>query len=635
MSRCRAERRRQQRNAARGCLTVGDAARLDEDRRLPNDYPSIVRARRKEGLSEAQLDQLRSEVIRVRWEEGHPILMAVRRSPEFKRLQTKMQDHPGPQSRLAPDLLMAAVILAVEQHNLAWRSIVCQIINGTDARLWHEARMCDHQTRGDPISFSTTIRQLERLELFTSGVARNEHKPHRKESTNGATSGDQPKEWPTPGLRRLISDILAATIPKQRLKRATAISIDQTDFESFYVPHQRLKQAEADRAVAEALANGDDPPDDFQLGPDGKLIRCADIHARGGHRSATATRKAGPFTGYMATIAVLVRSATWSGRPTKCRLGPEVPPYICSLSVDPATDSVGPIGERVVSDALGIVPNLREVLADRGFTQLGEAFNRPVHRLGLDVVMDMKSDEAQRTRPVEAGPPHVYGTKKWPQSLHLGGGALFPTWMPWTLKHLPNGLIGDYRKQKCEDRARWRWAPVQRLPDGSIQFRCPQCAGRVVTNLTTHAKLVLVARSAPETAVVGGTVNGECCEGLTVVPVEALDYWQRIPWGTSAWWQSYGRRVQVENVNGMLKEKGRLSNLFCRARGLGAHLIATLALAIAHNIDLTKTDPLAAKTQRDSSADSDASGGDSPAADAENSTDDDTGGDEDPLRAPP
>ena len=235
MSRCRAERRRQQRNAARGCLTVGDAARLDEDRRLPTDYPSIVRARRKEGLSEAQLDQLRSEVIRVRWEEGHPILMAVRRSPEFKRLQTKMQDHPGPQSRLAPDLLMAAVILAVEQHNLAWRSIVCQIINGTDTRLWHEARMCDHQTRGDPISFSTTIRQLERLELFTSGVARNEHKPHRKETTNGATSGDQPKEWPTPGLRRLISDILAATIPKRRLKRATAISIDQTDFEALRV----------------------------------------------------------------------------------------------------------------------------------------------------------------------------------------------------------------------------------------------------------------------------------------------------------------------------------------------------------------------------------------------------------------
>ena len=39
-----------------------------------------------------------------------------------------------------------------------------------------------------------------------------------------------------------------------------------------------------------------------------------------------------------------------------------------------------------MSDALDIVPNLREVLADRELTQLGEAFNRPVHKLRLDVV---------------------------------------------------------------------------------------------------------------------------------------------------------------------------------------------------------------------------------------------------------
>ena len=30
-------------------------------------------------------------------------------------------------------------------------------------------------------------------------------------------------------------------------------------------------------------------------------------------------------------------------------------------------------------------------------------------------------------------------------------------------------LIRDHRKKKCEDRARWRWAPVQRLPEGGIQ----------------------------------------------------------------------------------------------------------------------------------------------------------------------
>lgn len=508
MSRCRSERRRQQRNAARGCLSVGDAARLDEERQLPNDYPSIVRARRIEGLSDEQFEVLRRDVTRVDWEHGHPILTAVRRSPQFKRLQAEMQHHPGPKSRLAPDLLMAALIIAVDKHNHAWRSIVCQIINGMDTRLWHEAGMCGPQSRGDPISLSITYRQLDRLERLASGLSPNEHKPHPEENIKN----DEPEEWPTPELRHLIRDVLAVSIPKRRLKQVTAIAVDQTDLESFYVPYEWRTQEAADKAVAEALANGDDLPDDFQLGLDAKLIRCACIHARMAHRSATATREAGYFTGFMVTIGVFVKSSYWSGRPTKCNLGAEVPPYICSLSVDPATDSVGPIGARVVSDALDIVPSLREVLADRGFTQLGEAFNREVHKLGLDLVMDMKVDEARRTRPVQGGPPHVYGTKTFPQDLHLIGGALFPTWMPWDLRYLPEGLIGDYRTSKCERRARWRWSPIQRLPGGGIQFRCPQCAGRVVTNLKTHSKLVLVGSGAPETEVVGGTLNGECCD---------------------------------------------------------------------------------------------------------------------------
>lgn len=177
MNQCRAERRRQQRNAARGCLTVGDAARLDDDRRLPDDLPSIVRAKRK-GITQAQLDVLRSEVIRVTWEEAHPILVAVRRSPEFKRLQAKLRDdHPGPKSRLAHDLLMTAVIIAADRHNHAWRSIVCQVINGMSSRLWHQAGMCDHQSRGDPISFNTIVRQLHRLEHLATGVHPNEHRP--------------------------------------------------------------------------------------------------------------------------------------------------------------------------------------------------------------------------------------------------------------------------------------------------------------------------------------------------------------------------------------------------------------------------------------------------------------------------
>ena len=52
----------------------------------------------------------------------------------------------------------------------------------------------------------------------------------------------------------------------------------------------------------------------------------------------------------------------------------------------------------------------------------------------------------------------------------------------------------------------------------------------------------------------------------------------------------------MENVNGMLKgERQAQHPKFCRAtRSRRAHSSQRWLLAIAHNIDLTKTDPLAA-----------------------------------------
>ena len=310
----------------------------------------------------------------------------------------------------------------------------------------------------------------------------------------------------------------------------------------------------------------------------------------------------------------LVRSASWSGQPDQCKLGPEVPPYILGLSVDPASDEVGHIGHRVVSDVLNIAPGLREVIADRGFTQARKTFNRPLHKMGLDLVMDYKVTTAARTRALSVG-AYEYGTHQWPQSLHVCGGALFPTWMP-SMFRTTKGLTKKFRSKRLEDRARYRWARVQRCADGSMKFRCPQCSGRLATNLTTHNGRK-PNKSAPDIAV---PRSGECCNGLTTVPVKNLDLWQPIPWGTRAWEMSYHRRSQVENVNGMLKINGGLSHGSCRAKGIGAHIFAALALAVAlavaHNLNLQRTDPLAAKpTGRDDddSGDADTASGDAPA----------------------
>ena len=168
MNRKRAERRRQQREAARGCLTVADEQRLDAMRRLPDDFPTVARALRNKGkqLSAEQLDALRSDVIRVTWEEAQPVLSAIRSSREFRRCQRRLASHPGPKSRLAHDVLMAAAIIAAESGS-SWRSVVCRIVNGMDSRVWHQARMCDTKTR-QPVSFGIVTRQLDRLEELAS-----------------------------------------------------------------------------------------------------------------------------------------------------------------------------------------------------------------------------------------------------------------------------------------------------------------------------------------------------------------------------------------------------------------------------------------------------------------------------------
>lgn len=444
---------------------------------------------------------------------------------------------------------------------------------------------------------------------------------------------------PGEGLRRLITDILAATIPEKRLRQATAIAIDQTAFPTFFRTRDFRKQKDVDEAVAQALRETGKIPDDIELGPDGKLIRGADYDARAGHRSASAAtnHKAVTFVGYQVGVAVLVRSASWSGQPDHCTLGPEIPPYIVGLSVDAASDDVGLIGQRLVSDVLNILPGLREVIADRGFTQNRKTFNRPLHRWGLDLVMDYKVKTAARTRALLVG-THQFGTHQWPQRLELCGGALFPTWMPPMFRNT-KGLTKKYRNIRLENRARWRWSRVKRNADGSTQFRCPQCSGRIVTNLTTHN-----GRKPNKSAVsVQVPLTGECCNGLTTVPVKNLDLWQPIPWGTTAWKTSYSRRNQVESVNGTLRINGGFSYDSCRAKGLAAHIFAALALAVAYNLKLQRTDPLAATCDSDDDSDSDdgpdpaegSSDSDLPAAaPSDGSSNTDTGSGP-TLRAPP
>ena len=169
MSLLRKEMRRVRHGANRMCATVAELERLDRDFcKLPTDFPSFVRAvnaakEKGKELSEAQIDVLLSDVIHVSWQKAKPIVGCIRQSREFRRWERQLAAHPGLESKLPPEILILAMILAAEKKDYVHRTVVCQIINGMDSQIWHSVGMCTHTTR-TPVSFNAIERQLQRVE---------------------------------------------------------------------------------------------------------------------------------------------------------------------------------------------------------------------------------------------------------------------------------------------------------------------------------------------------------------------------------------------------------------------------------------------------------------------------------------
>ncbi|MCQ3805007.1 MAG: transposase [Acidimicrobiia bacterium] len=134
------------------------------------------------------------------------------------------------------------------------------------------------------------------------------------------------------------------------------------------------------------------------------------------------------------------------------------------------------------------------------------------------------------------------------------------------------------------NRALWRWTRNRKLVEGGGQFGCSQCAGRVTTNAKTRNSDTIPNEAAPYVPI---DDEKQCCHGMVSVPVDLLDSYQDIPFGTPAWKRSYGRRNPSEKTISMLKDKGGLKAGWCRSFGLAAHTIGVLALAIAHNVKET------------------------------------------------
>ena len=525
----RGERRRQERAARKGRLCVADAYRLNQNRRLPKEHPSF-------GKGEPRMTS-----ASVAWR----FLDIIKNSGVVPDLERRLRTQPGQKSKLSIKALLLLYLLAAYKGDSARRTDLCSVGNGLDSQVAFFLGLCDSD-RWDPLSYVVTRKQSKRFE--------------------GALHEGWAAEDGTPrNFTWLVRKLLAASVPNRSLKTIAAVAIDSSadptwartrkyQLEKDLLAEHRLESLETpDLAEPDIKPNKNPKGKIGTLGPDGRFIRSYDIDARPGYRSATNKEPASLFLGYDAHIAVAVAEAVWSGNPNQVAIKPAPPGYILALHVAAGATNPGPIGLELALQSLEIAPNIGDVVVDRAYSNKRQSFVRPLHQMGKNVTMDYTTTEINNPKFIKVG---TNG-----QRLLNSTGTLLPPGLPEYMQIPSEDAKPEDLTDWYVNRALWRWTRNSKLDNGSGQYSCSQCAGRVTTNAPTRNASVVPAETAPFLPI----EDTQCCHGKVSIPADLLDAYQDIPFGTPAWKRSYGRRNPVEKTFSMIKDKGGLQAGWCRS----------------------------------------------------------------------
>ena len=511
--------------------------------RLPDDFPNETTRNPKNRAPQypKQADKRLARRI-VRMLESTTVVQEVDRF---------LRNHPGRPSRISTKALLLGMVLAAYETGRYLRSDICSFLNGLDYRFGIELGLWTWGTR-PPVTYTMTQKQIKRLETAIFEA---------RWSSNG-----QPRS-----INWFMDTFLSDSIPAHARKTIITASLDWTPIPTWAVTR--------DYRIEEEVRKVQEPEDTGEIGTldlRARTIRSADDGARGGHRTATNKTPAGGFNGYYGHILIPARGATWNGNPNHLPLGVLPPKYVAHGRAIPAQNDNALNGLHAVLVALKTFPNLKEIIADRGYSIYGENFVRPLHQMGMNVVMDYPKGHEEIVEIVKI----EHGDKT--QVLLLHCGTFLVEWTPKYFWIPPNNLTGDALADWYAERAKYRWTPIGK-PDknGDIRFRCPQCDGRVKTNAKTRIRSKRSRRKAPHATPID---QEHCCHGTITIPVEELDTYQHVPFGTPAWKKRYGRRLQIETLNSLVKNDGGLKDGWCRALGQAAHNFGLLALLIAHNL---------------------------------------------------
>ena len=579
----RGERRQQERAIANGRLLPEEKERIRDQQELPADQPLpktdpepippkvrlfaqsagelYITLRERQRIRDQQElpSDHTSEITRdPRYTMAHqarPVLNAIARSGLVPVLEKRLRHHPGRPSRISITSLLLCMILNAELNETYLRTDICSAFNGLDPQIGFELGLWDRDGF-TPITYTMVAKQLKRLERALD------------ETWQSIDGTFHTLDW-------FAHTWLKATIPRQLRKACTSMSIDWSPVETYAVTKDHTPEKIARQQPHRKYEEPSDTPAIGEFGPNKRVHRSADLHATAGHRSATNKRKAGKFVGYDAFIGTLAPDYHWKGDINHISIKETPPPFITHIALEPAGTHPGPVGLNAVLRSKETLPNLKQVIADSGLTEKRETFNRPLHQLRIDVVKQYHT-KVPKPDPIKAG--------RHQQKLIAYAGMFLAHWTPQHLQTKPPDATEQALAEQSAKASKFRWIVNAVLPDGSLQGECPQCAGRASTNAKTWALRNHPHKPRPELPVSALIDDEYCCKGMVTVKVEDLDTYQRIPWGTPAWFMRYRNRNQIENVNGMLKSRGGLKDGWCQVLNKTGYNLGALTLAVAHNL---------------------------------------------------
>ena len=466
-------------------------------------------------------------------------------------------------------LLVVMVINGARRHHVAHLVELARIVNG----LTESQRTTLGFTKHDP---AQTYDRVDRLYLRLCRVLEAEHL--------GCVAG----------LLELLDhtwfdDTLARAAISPDMLISSSQAVDGTDVETWGVLHGQV----VDDDVANELAEERDATSQSEkhpkvrprakvlgVGSDGRNIYTADRDARASHRSATNSRAAGKYVGHELHLGVQTRDVKWTNRIDKVTLSGEVPEVITLVSLVPAGShrANAVAGQLIKAKQAGVA--IDDVVVDPGYSILSP---ETMHdRLAAEAI----HTTFQLTK-------YQRGQRPFGGDAYLIDGQLYSRLLPSDLLDLPMPPRGAPESVKIgyesafNRRASWRMVPHTRPDaDGATRWRCPFCGGLIRSR---QFPKTMRGSSRKPLVHVPDEVTG-CCSGSFTVMPDALRLWQRIPYGTTAWRKSMGRRQAAESANSGLKGGFvDLSRGFFRVLGTTKIAVLLAFTIVGYNLDRVRS----------------------------------------------